>query len=856
MGKKIFLSCLLALLLSCILLLISCDRHKDSGLWLYANQFLLFSSEDGPALQQASLSGEIKLNFYNNTDTDASITLYTSASENGLITLSAPAGDSACTNVSLSGKTDINNGIRIIQGETDSAYILSPQGLQTAASDTPDITLLRDIALEENLYITTPLSLSTDGHTLSVEGLIAFITNESGALSLSGNITAKDFYARAPKCDITLPDSLAWVCDREDDMYNSFHIAAASLNENALDGSVTASTIQQLYNLAKGKRWERAIPNMTIRLGNFTVNECITFTEPVSIENNSAEFDEAFANTATHAIEINTDSPGEIHIEGLAPENILLRAPNCSLIWEENGPSLHTAAQFYQLQSYNGQSLSEYTLGGTCSAVPDITLEAANNPYLLSDMHWTVADDTSFVLCAQIDHVTPPSALKNAALTVSAPERCTISFAGSVNSDGTVNLLDPMGCYVRVSDASGSSLYYIETACTLQMPVVLIETDSGAAITSKEEYVDATVSIESDYTAGLPSLESSAAKIRGRGNTTWEWAEKKPYKIKFEEPVSVLGMERGKTWVLLANFADKSLIRNYVALECAKVLDNIDCYATQYPVDVYINGEYAGIYTLGQQVEKGQNRLYIQEDAGNVNTGFLLELGVSRESGHPVFSSSILRNVGVLEPANADEQTLTYIQNYVNVADNAVKLMDQYENYIDVPSLIDWFIMTELSYNADSCFRRSVFMTKGAGQKLKMSQVWDFDLAFGNSVADQQRYEEWACLTNDGGYVHYNWMCQLMQDDTFVAQLRERWNHVKDALLETAITSLEEGYRLTAPSADDNFALWDILFARVGMQPEAVVLCYTHERQVEYLRTFIETRWNWIDQELNAPAKE
>jgi len=846
MGKKILSAGLFTLLLSCILLLISCDRHKDSGLWLYANQFLLFSSEEGPALQQATLSGEVKLNFYNNTDNDASITLYTGAAENGLITLSAPAGDSACTTVSLSEKGDINNGIRIMQGETDSAYILSAYGLQTAVSDAPDITLLRDITLEEPLYITRPLSLSTDGHTLSIEDLISFNTGDSSALSLSGDISASNFYARAPKCDITLPDSLAWVCDRD----NSFHIAAASLNGIALDGSATASTIQQLYNLAQGERWERAIPGMTIRLGNFNVDQHVTFTEPVSIYNDGAKIILA----SSPAIEIKTDASGEIRIEGFARENILLRAPGCSLIWEESGPPLHTAAQYYKLQSYNGQNLSEYTLGGACSVVPDIALEAANNPYVTSDMHWTGADDAPFVLRAQIDHVIPPSALKNAVLTISVPDGCTVSFVGSINSDGTVNLLDPMGCYVRISDEAGSSLYYIETACTLQMPVVLIETNSGAAITSKEEYVDAAVSIESDYAAGLPSLDSSAAKIRGRGNTTWEWAEKKPYKIKFEEPVSVLGMESGKTWVLLANFADKSLIRNYVALECAKVLDNMDCYATQYPVDVYINGEYAGIYTLGQQVEAGQDRLYIQEDDGNVNTGFLLELGVSRESGHPVFSSSILRNIGVLEPANADEQTLTYIQNYINVTDNAVKLMDHYENYIDVPSLIDWFIMTELSYNADSCFRRSVFMTKGAGQKLKMSQVWDFDLAFGNSVADQQRYEEWACLTDDGGYVHYNWMCQLMRDDAFVAQLRERWNQVKDELLETAMASLEKGYRLTAPSADDNFALWDILFARVGMQPEAVVLCYTHERQIEYLKTFIETRWNWIDQELNAPA--
>lgn len=843
MGRKIISAGLLILLFSCVLLLISCDRRKGSGLWLYANRTLLFSTEEGPALRQAHLSGKVKLTLYNNTDSDAAVTLYTNAAESEFVTLSASAGKSADISLSLPRKMDLNNGVRLSQGDTDHTYILSADGLKTAAGSASNITLLQDISLEEPLYITAPLSLSTDGHTLYAAEAISFICSDPGALSLSGDISTAGFYARAPKCNITVPENLV-------PENIPFQIAAASLNGEALNGTVTASSMEELHALAAGADWECAAPNTTIQLGNFTVNRQVTFTEPVSLLDAGAALEAP--------IVIETDTPGKICIEGMFPQDkILLRAPNCSLIWEENGPPLHTAAQLYTIQDYNGQNHSEYVLGGNCSAVPDITLKAANNPCTTTDIHWSLTENSPYVLHTQVDSVLSPSSLKNAVLTVTAPEGCTVSFSPvCTNKDSSINLLSPLGCYVTVSDQAGSSLYYIETACSLQMPVVLIETDSGEAITSKEEYVDATVSIESDFSAGLPSLEPHAVEIRGRGNTTWEWSEKKPYKIKFAQPVSVLGMESGKNWVLLANFSDKSLIRNYVALECAKVLDNMDCYATQYPVDVFINGKYAGVYSLGEQVEEGDGRLYIHEDAGNVNTGFLLELGESHDSGHPVFSSSILRNVGVLEPANADEQTVTYIQNYINITDSSIERLKEYENYIDVPSLIDWFIMTELSYNADSCFRRSVFMTKGAGEKLKMSQVWDFDLAFGNSVADQQRYEEWACLTDDGGYVHYNWMCRLMQDEAFVAQLRDRWNEKKDILLETAMASIAEGYRLTAPSADDNFALWDILYARVGMQPEAVVLCNTHESQIEYVKTFIEHRWNWIDQELNPPAGE
>ena len=206
----------------------------------------------------------------------------------------------------------------------------------------------------------------------------------------------------------------------------------------------------------------------------------------------------------------------------------------------------------------------------------------------------------------------------------------------------------------------------------------------------------------------------------------------------------------------------------------------------------------------------------------------------------------------MLLPENADEQTLTYIQNYIAMTDQAVENLQDYDIYIDVPSLIDWFILTELSYNADSCFRRSVFLTKSAGDKLHLSQVWDFDLAFGNNVADLEAYEEWACLATDNGYVRYNWMCRLMEDEAFVKQLRQRWNTVKDALLEAAMTAVDEGYRLTAPSADDNFTKWNILYSQVGMEPYNIVQRTTHASQVEFLREFIQQRWNWMDETLNT----
>ncbi len=843
MHKKISMAGLLVLLFLWTPFLVSCDRPRDAGLWVYADRCLLFSTENGPMLQQAQLSGSVKLAFYNNTGSDAQITLYTDAAEEGQVLLSAAAGESANLRLTLSEKTELCDGIRLVQGETDHTYILSGNALKSAGADgVPKITLLRDISLDGELTFSAPVSLSTDGHTLSVSDVVSFTCQAPGTLSLSGDISAGALYVRAPKCQIMVPEALI-------PENIPFQIAAASLNDLELDGTVTAGSMEELTGLAQGAAYMLATENTPVRLGAFTVEKQVVFTKPVSL------IDDGIILEAP--ILIKTQEKGKIQLEGDLPwEKILPKAPDCDLVWDDYGPALHVAQKLYDVASYNGADPDDYILGGDCDKVPQISLIAAENTCTTKDIVWSAAGKAPFVLGAQMDCVLSPSVLKAASLTVATPADYTVTFVGpSVGENGTVNLLSSLGCYFTISDGKTSSLYYMETIWMSVLPVVCIETDSGEAVTSRDEYVGATISIESDFSDGLPSLEPSAVQIRGRGNTTWEWSDKKPYKLKFDQNVSLLGLRSGKKWVLLANFSDKSLIRNYVALESAKVLDNMDCYATQYPVDVFVNGEYAGVYTLGEQVEAGGDRLFIREDAGNVNTGFLLELGVSRESGQPVFSSSILKSIGVLQPENIDAQTLTYIQNYVSVADQAVEYLKDYEVYIDVPSLIDWFILTELSYNADSCFRRSVFLCKNAGDKLRLAQVWDFDLAFGNNVADLEAYEEWACLATDNGYVHYNWMCRLMEDEAFVTQLRQRWNAVKEPLLEAAMAAIEEGYRLTAPSADDNFAKWNILYDQVGMEPYYIVQRTTHASQVEFLREFIQQRWNWMDGELNTETQ-
>jgi spore coat protein CotH len=307
--------------------------------------------------------------------------------------------------------------------------------------------------------------------------------------------------------------------------------------------------------------------------------------------------------------------------------------------------------------------------------------------------------------------------------------------------------------------------------------------------------------------------------------------------------------------VLLANYADNSLIRNYVALESAKVLDNMDCYASQYPVDLFINGEYMGVYSLGEQIEVGSSRVELHSNAKSVDTGFFLEIGGTHESdGENSFSTRYMQYIKVLNPKGTSftEKHKTYIENYFSLADEAVRKTNGYEDFIDIDSLIDWLILTELSFNSDGAMRRSVYMKKDHGGKIEMGPVWDFDIAYGNSETDYENYNAWCCLATDHNYVYENWICALMEDEEFVELLRNRWNEIKNKLYQASMNAFDNGSAMVAPSAAANFEKWNTLGNKVTLQPEFMEQYDTYEKQTEYLKSFIENRFNWIDKQLNG----
>ncbi|MBR1794578.1 MAG: CotH kinase family protein [Bacteroidales bacterium] len=202
----------------------------------------------------------------------------------------------------------------------------------------------------------------------------------------------------------------------------------------------------------------------------------------------------------------------------------------------------------------------------------------------------------------------------------------------------------------------------------------------------------------------------------------WEWP-KKPYLIKFDQKQSLFGMPAHKRWVLLANFMDRSLMRNLVSMKVAS-MTAFDWTPGCVPVELVLNGKHQGSYLLIEQVRVDDDRVDIAEMTPEDNTGDAVTGGYLLEFPF-----------GVKYPDEEDltKQQLAYIKKYVSDAANTLYGQDFQDSekgwraFLDEDSFIDYWIVFEVMGNHELGNPGSVFMHKDRGGKLVAGPCWDFD---------------------------------------------------------------------------------------------------------------------------------
>lgn len=380
------------------------------------------------------------------------------------------------------------------------------------------------------------------------------------------------------------------------------------------------------------------------------------------------------------------------------------------------------------------------------------------------------------------------------------------------------------------------------------LPVVSLFTPNGVDITSKDYYLESLMSFVN--TDGSETFADST-NLKGRGNSTWG-CPKKPYAIKFDKKKSLLNLPEDKSWVLLANYYDATLLRNDLAYYIGEEMCNFGWTPHLQQVDLMLNGQYKGIYQLGEKVKISKKRVNVGDD------GFLLEIDArapNEEDARYFTISHIERPVNIKDPdVEYDDESYNYVKAFVTSADSALfaeGFLDSengYRKYVDMDSFVEWYLVNEISKNNDAVFYSSCYMNLKKGEKLKMGPLWDFDLAFGGYF-DNDRGRT---ITNvpENFYIHKSvkWFSRLFKDPAFVAKVKERFNYIYANRQQIYDHIDANAAKIKAKIYEEN-KIWGCQTLTSASEDEVKA---AYQEKVDYLKTWIETRLTWLNENINA----
>ena len=318
------------------------------------------------------------------------------------------------------------------------------------------------------------------------------------------------------------------------------------------------------------------------------------------------------------------------------------------------------------------------------------------------------------------------------------------------------------------------------------LPVLYIQTENNAAITSKEDYINATYYLDnmglSDYQSIGTKTEPLAMEIKGRGNYSWTGFDKKPYRIKLADKQQLLGMNKSKHFTLLAHADDsndrKGFMRNAVGFELSKLI-GMTYTPDAKPLELVLNGDYIGLYFLTEHIRVDKDRVNIVEqedeeiDSEKITGGWLVEIDNYDTDPHITIKEGGKTTMWITYKT---PEVLSYLQEQyltqqMKLIDNLVygdKNSNELWNHLDMDALAKFYIVQELTDNYES-FHGSCYLHKdiGANAKWNFGPVWDFGSSF-NRDKSQYMYQ--------GDVWHNHWIPEICKFPAFMNRVKEIWN--------------------------------------------------------------------------------
>ncbi len=439
--------------------------------------------------------------------------------------------------------------------------------------------------------------------------------------------------------------------------------------------------------------------------------------------------------------------------------------------------------------------------------------------------------------------------------------------------------------------------------------VIYATTDSGKTPTTKGvDYTGAATLVSGDTaTAALP-LETIA--VRGNSSAT---KVKKPYKLKFADKQKPFGMKSDKTWILLANYGDRTLVRSKVAWNLGLQLDGLKWTPKSIFAELFINGKYLGSYQMVESIKIDSNRVKVDKFTGQVmefdphwkdGDGTFGFKGFSGQD----FSYKDPDEFKKLDDNSEDPEGLTAAKmaalkakvtkfehvlygldkkrDWSNTKANTYAPGDanDWTTYLDMDSAVDYYLAREFTKDNDADFYRSNFfytnnVDPASADKFFMGPIWDFDRSAGaptgasTSIASPTGW--W--VRGNGSPNHntnkIHWYTRIAKDPRFLNALQDRWlgegayagdGPMAPKFADVAATAVD---RAVASMGGVSFAdgvtprvLTRLLGLQVAANDRALwasggsryaAHSSTYPGEISWLKDWFTKRYNWMNTELN-----
>ena len=352
----------------------------------------------------------------------------------------------------------------------------------------------------------------------------------------------------------------------------------------------------------------------------------------------------------------------------------------------------------------------------------------------------------------------------------------------------------------------------------------------------------------------------SQGRVKIHGNST-AVRDKCPYKLKLDVKRNWFGFGDAKQWVLLANSYDASLLRNYLAMTMGRALGMKDTPECTY-VDVVVNGQYRGNYLLCETPQLAPSRVN--------HASYLIEVDHRYGEQDSVLHIPMIQSddtyihYRIQEPEAPSQQQMAFLKHFFvrydslmveashlrnDMPEARLRLRQELDAVVDFESFVGFWIVQEMFSNPDSWNFSSVWMNIKQDGKLHMGPLWDFDLAAGNYSTIDAGSDQANGFYRTEGYYLFTQPYVHHYLNLYWAEAQQYWRDHRAAILEM-IAGLEDVDEAFRASFDANFELWPSSYF-------VNIWCgYDHDANVEYLYSWLLSRYAWMNQVFNQTGIE